>query len=201
MAALATVADAATFGYSLDPDTGPMLLERASARVRGYTKQTISRVTDDVVTLPVIGRTVRLPQRPADKPTRVKIGGVVFLENTAWTWDAVYQRITHLNPYIVSANFTGWTQAHERQVEVTYSHGYVTVPEELKEVVCAIASRLASATSGMEGGVRSEAVGGVSVTYAAESLDMASNLLPGEKAAIDAILGKPRVTTMQLGSG
>lgn len=199
MTALATVADAATFGYFLDPATGPGFLNRASARIRGYSGQTISRVVGDVVQLPVIRNTAFLPQRPADKPTEVKFGDVVFLEDTAWHWNPIRSSIESIDPWINSGNFTGWWQHSEQIITVTYSHGFTTLPEDLLEVVCAVAARMAGGTNGRERGVSSEGVLGVQVSYAPEALESAATLLPSEKAIIDKILGKRQTASLPLG--
>lgn len=199
MTALATVADAATFGYVLDPTDGPKFLNRASARIRGYSGQQISRVTNDVVKLPVIRNTVYLPERPADKPTEVKFGTVVFLEDTAWHWNPIRYSIEAIDPWINTGNFTGWWKDCEQILTVTYSHGFTTLPEDLLEVVCAVAYRMASGTNGRERGVSSEGVLGVNISYAPESLESAATLLPSEKAIIDKILGKRQTASLPLG--
>lgn len=197
MAALATVLDAATFGYVLDPVTGPGLLNRASERVRSYTGQTISRVTGDVQNVPVRNLVAFMPQLPADKPTVVKFDGVTFLENSSWYWDPIQQRICGINPYITTANFTGWWwRQNDKYVEVTYSHGYATVPDGIKEIVCAIANRMAQTPASAEGGTRQEGVGGVNITYASETLASGANLTASEKAALDRVV--PRRTQMSV---
>lgn len=200
MVALATPEDAAAFGYSLPAGTADALLARASARVRGYTRQHLSRVEDDVVTLPARYGRVRLPQRPADKPTRVEINGVVFAEGTNWQWDAVTQSIVNVSAALPIGNLPEGFAPLASNVTVTYSHGYVTLPDELREIVCAVASRLASGSGGMEQGIRSEQTGDVQITYASDALASASSLLPGEKAALDVYLGRLRTLSMELGA-
>jgi len=197
MAALATVEEAATFGYVLDPVTGPGFLNRASSRIRAYTGQTISRVTNDVARVPIRNLVALLPQLPADKPTLVQFDGVTFLENTAWYWDPIQYRICGINPYITSANFSGWWWRHnDKYADVTYSHGYSVVPDTIKEVVCAIAYRMANTPGAAEGGTRQESVGGVSITYASEALSAGASLTASEKAAIDRVV--PRRTALSL---
>jgi hypothetical protein len=201
MAALATVADALSFGYVLDPILGPGFLNRASERVRGYTGQTISRVIDDVADIPVRNLIAYLPQLPADKPTVVRFDGVTFLENSAWYWDPIQDRICGINPYITSANFTGWWwRNQDKYIEVTYSHGYTDVPDTIKEIVCAIANRMANTPDAAEGGTRQESVGGVSTTYASESLSSGANLTASEKAALDKVIPRRRQFSIPLGT-
>lgn len=199
MAALATVADAATFGYVLDPVTGPGFLSRASERVRAYTGQTISRVTNDVAQVPVRNFEAYLPQLPADKPTVVQFDGVTFLENTSWYWDPIQARLCGINPYITSANFSGWWWRQEnRYVTVTYSHGYTTVPDTIKEIVCSIAFRMSQTPGAAEGGTRQESVGGVSITYASEALSSGAGLTASEKLSLDSVIRRRRRASMSM---
>lgn len=194
---LATVADAASFGYVLDPTSGPQFISRASARIRGYTGQTISRVIDDVVDLTVVRGTIWLPQRPADKPTSVVIGGNVFLENSTWHWDPVNTRLVDVTTRFSSANWAMWDRYNE-YATITYSHGFTVIPDEVLEVVCAVAYRLANSTDGRETGRAQESVGGVSVTFATEATVSAASLLPGEKATLDRVLGRRKAWSVPL---
>lgn len=193
MAALATVDDAASFGYILDPVTGPGYLNRASERVRTYTGQTISRVVNDTAQVPVRDFEAYMPQLPADKPTVVQFDGVTFLENSAWYWDPIQYRLCGVNPYITSANFTGWWwRQNNRYVDVTYSHGFTTVPDTIKEIVCAIAFRMSNTPGAAEGGTRQESVGGVAITYASEALSAGASLTASEKASLDLVVPRRR---------
>lgn len=193
MAALATVDDAASFGYILDPATGPGFLNRASERVRAYTGQTISRVINDTAQVPVRNFEAYMPQLPADKPTVVQFDGVTFLENSSWYWDPIQYRLCGINPYITSANFTGWWwRQNNRYVDVTYSHGYVTVPDTIKEIVCAIAYRFSKTPGAAEGGTRQESAGGVAITYASETLSSSAALTASEKASLDQVIPRRR---------
>lgn len=200
MAALATMADAEAFGYTLPPaPVGPGLLARASERVRGYTGQEISRVIDDVALIPVRNSIAFLPQLPADKPTVVKFDNVQFLENTAWYWDPIGSRICGINPYITSGNFSGWWwRQNDKYVEVTYSHGYAIVPDGIKEIVCSIANRMASTPAPAEGGTRQESAGGVSITYSSEALSSGANLTASEKLALDNVVPRRTMGTIPL---
>jgi hypothetical protein len=194
MAALATVEDAASFGYLLDPVTGPGFLNRASERIRAYSGQDISRVVADVVNVPVRNNQALLPQLPADKPTLVQIDGVTFLENTAWYWDPIQWRVMGIDPFIPSANFTGWWRETdgERYITVTYSHGFVTVPDTIKEIVCAVAFRMAQTPGAAEGGTRQEATAAVTITYASETLAAGASLTASEKGSLDLVIPRRR---------
>lgn len=210
---LATMDDAARFGYNLPADPqGSSLLDRASTRVRLYTKQTVTRVVDDVVELRPLSGYVILPQRPADKPTDVKVDdglGNIY-PVPFWGWNG--HRV--ICPHQLRSGLFGYTWwptppaypypwlgpciCRAKQVIVTYSHGWTTVPDSVLDVVCSIANRLAAGTPGMEAGVRQEGVGDYNVTYASDALQSASGLLPGEEKTLDRIFSYPRAGTIQL---
>ncbi|MFF4417089.1 hypothetical protein ACFYY8_31600 [Streptosporangium sp. NPDC001559] len=104
---------------------------------------------------------------------------------TGWRWDG---REHILN--VPQRHISGWSCAW-RDVNVTHTHGFVTIPDELLDLVCSVAMRLGSVPSsgGMEAGVRSETIDDYSVTYAAEVVTHASGLLPGEEESLRAWLG------------
>lgn len=178
MAALATAADATRFGYTLPAGQEDELLDRASVRLRRAAGQQISETTS-TVRLRVDGGVVTLPGPPVSAVTSVarlaEDGGTTL---TGWRWDG-YDRITCI-PSCYDVN-------------VTYSHGFSPIPDELLELVCSVAARLGSAptSGGMEAGVRSESIDDYSVTYATDSLETASGLLVGEESQLRAFLGDP----------
>src|SRR5690606_17891848 len=138
---LATAADLEDYGYAAIPDEvlHEMLL-RASARVRRYTRQRITAGTS-TVTLP--SSPYKLPQRP------------VRAVNSVATAEGV--------PLGYTLNAGGVIEVagcHDGPVVVDYDHGFETLPDELIELVCSIASRLASTPAGMHAGARTEQAGG-----------------------------------------
>ncbi|MBG0828551.1 hypothetical protein HS041_12305 [Planomonospora sp. ID67723] len=177
MASLASQADAARYGYSLPSGQEEAMLARATARVRRAAGQQITSTTS-TVRLPVDGGVVTLPGAPITAVTTIeKLAADGGDEITDWEWDG-RDRVTCVAWY--------------KDVNVTYTHGLATVPEELIELVCAIAARLGTSTGGgMETGVRSEQIDDYSVTYASDALETASGLLPGEEAQLRAFLGDP----------
>lgn len=122
---LATIADLEDrLGRSFSTDETARayaLLDDASAKVRAYTRQQIteSTSTDRVRTRNGV---VRLPQRPVTAVTAVA-------DTLATALDAVWDGGEQLRLY-----FDGY-------VDVTYTHGYATVPDDIVTVVAGVAAR------------------------------------------------------------
>lgn len=161
---LATVADLATLlGRTFTTEQeqqAQALLDQASSVVRAYVRQDITRATTtDTFTMrradPVLHRCsglITLPQRPVVDITEVKVDGTVSADwwqegsellVRGWTWDL--PPAAHRPP----------------QVTVTYTHGWDPVPGEIQAIVMQAANRVIVNPSG----IRSETVGGESVTY------------------------------------
>ena len=161
---LVTVADlAALLGRTFTPEQelqAQALLDQASSIVRAYVRQDITRATTadtflmrrvDPLRRGCVGA-VTLPQRPVESVTEVTVNGLVtqdwWLDGTdlllrAWPWGQP-------------------PAAHEPpQVTVTYTHGWDPVPGDVQAIVMQAANRVIVNPSA----VRSETVGGESVTY------------------------------------
>ncbi|GAB2718123.1 hypothetical protein [Streptomyces bullii] len=161
---LATVADLATLlGRTFTPEQeaqAQALLDQASAVVRAYVRQDITKATTtDTFTMrrvdPILHRcagAVTLPQRPVVEITTVLVDGT---ETQDWWQDG--------NELLLRS--WAWDQppaAHRPpQVTVTYTHGWDPVPADIQAIVMQAANRVLVNPSG----VRSETVGGESVTY------------------------------------
>lgn len=178
MAALATVADLeARLGRSLDADEttrAEALLDGASARVRSYTGQQFSQASDTVRLRVRSGRIV-LPQRPA-----TAVAGIDDMDGNAleFTWHAG-QTITlgtidrfDLEPY-----------SSDRWVDVTYTAGYATVPDDVVEVVCSMVLR-AFGVDAATTGFSSESIGNYSYTVGAVAASGAVGMLADERDAL-----------------
>lgn len=174
---LASPADAARLGYTLPAGQEMEKLASASARIRRAAGQQITRTTSTVRLTSWRGHVV-LPSPPVTAVTQVqqvnRDGSTTTV--TGWLWDG-YDRVTGVCGDVI----------------VTYTHGYDPIPDELLDLVCSVAARLGTTPSGggMEAGIRSESIDDYSVTYAAESLTVASGLLEGEIASLHSILGSP----------
>ncbi|MFI6491217.1 hypothetical protein [Streptomyces sp. NPDC050564] len=161
---LVTVADfAARLGRTFTPEQelqAQALLDDASSVVRAYVRQDITQVeTTDTFTMrradPVLhrcGGMVTLPQRPVVDIASVSINGTVTYdwwqdgnEVALRDWPWVRPPAAHRPP----------------QVTVTYTHGWDPVPGDITAIVMQAANRVMVNPSG----IRSETVGGESVTY------------------------------------
>jgi hypothetical protein len=182
--ALATQADAASWGYTLPSGTGDALLSRASVRIRRAAGQPITPSTV-TVQLPVERRIVLLPAPPVIAVQTVKAvnpadGTLTVL--TGWVWDG--ERLNLPYPAIIPAPC---------RAEVTYSRGWTVVSDGIVELTCQVATRLSLTPPGMDVGVRERKVDDYSETYAVEQLDIAGDLLPGELTALRRELGPLQV--------
>ncbi|KUN99490.1 hypothetical protein AQJ84_11115 [Streptomyces resistomycificus] len=158
------MADLATLlGRTFTPEQeaqAQALLEQASAVVRAYLRQHITRATTtDTFTMrradPLLhrcGGVVTLPQRPVVGIDTVSVNEV---ETSDWWQDGS-------DLLLRSWAWDGPPVAHRPpQVTVTYTHGWEEVPGDIKAIVLQAANRVIV----NPGGLRSETVGGESVTY------------------------------------
>lgn len=158
------------------------LLNMASGMVRRYTRQTITKVVDDVVTLPGNwGNTLELPERPVRSVASVVMNGAT-MPNTQW-------RLIDGNLFLGTGAFlpdygsTIWGgsalwgpagsnqgpqaigntwQGPNAQITVTYTHGFDEVPQDLVNEVAGMVALQLNA----EVGILSEQIGGYKVQYA-----------------------------------
>lgn len=158
---LITPDDLAEYGYDAD---AAAKIGAASARVRRFTRQQITPGTSQA-TLRGPGPWL-LPQRPANAITAaVDAGG-------------------HTVNAVLSGQYV--TSPACGPITVTYEHGYDPLPDELVELVCSIAARLASIPTAMAAGVRTEQAGGESVTWGADGWSGTSGLTRPERDALAA---------------
>jgi hypothetical protein len=183
--ALATLDDvSAIVGRTLsstEQTNGTRLLNMASGMVRRYTRQTITKVTDDVVTLEGNwGHVLTLPQHPVTAVSSVVFNGGT-MPNTQWK---LYQGDLFLGTGSYMPDYGGsiwggtalwgpagsnngpqvagatW-QGPQSTVTVTYTHGYDEVPQDIvNEVAGMVALQLST-----EVGISSEQIGGYKVQY------------------------------------
>lgn len=167
---LATVADlelflGATF-TATDEDRAQLLLDLATGAIQRFTRQTIELVEDDEVTLAGnwTGALV-LPQVPVVDVTAVELVDVETLTvDEDYIWDG--QRTLWRGAVVpgLDAASPGGNWGGDRQrVTVTYSHGWATIPDEIRGVCLQIATR----SWRNPALVSAESVGQYSVTYGA----------------------------------
>ena len=155
---LASVADAADFGLTVTEAA----IRRASARIRGHVRQQITQGTS---TIKARGPVFRLPERPVESVTSVTRDG----QPVAFTLEGSVLTVDSLDV-----------------VTVTYSHGYVLVPDELIELVCSVAARIEAvpASSPLAQGVQQQTSGPFTVGYGWDSYKAQSGLTAGEKEVL-----------------
>lgn len=156
----------------------PGLLADASADVRAAAGQHISHVTDDVARVRPRGRLLVLRERPVTGVTAVSdaVTGSA-LAAADWEWDGL-DRI-HLGAGVSLA----------RAYEVTYSHGYTTIPDLVVGVVCGAVNRVLTASAVMDG-VTSETIGQYSVQTPGGQSGVQVRLTSREEARLRARFGR-----------
>lgn len=138
-----------TEGTVLDP------YEYASDVVRGYTGQQFDYVANDVVTLdPRADGTAQLPEMPVTAVSLVSAympdytGNFTWQTLTQYGWVArgLLYNTAPVQPFIMPSNGFGlyyptWPQL-PGSLQVTYSHGYQTIPADIQAVVTRIAQQI-----------------------------------------------------------
>ena len=153
------------------------LLRDASAAVRSYTGQQFTQETT-TVRLKVKRGQVKLPQRPVAAVTAV----VDMNDNTIlFDWHAG-DRVTVQRNLDTFASVP-WQNGIE-WVDVTYTHGYTTVPDDIVSVVCQIAGR-AYGTSPDASAMSSETIGSYAYSTGGAAASGAVGMLAGERAILD----------------
>jgi hypothetical protein len=146
VAPLATIADLEQRDGPVaagDIDRVTALLQDASSAVRAYTGQFISQTTTTVRSRIRNGE-IRLSQRPV-----ITVDSVADLDGDdleGWTFDGIDRLFPPLSADAV--------------VDVTYTHGFAVIPQDIIGVACAIAAR--SLGSDADPGVTSETIAGYS---------------------------------------
>jgi hypothetical protein len=150
---LATAADLQAAGATGTDAALELALRRASARVRRYTRQDITFVESETITLPGGERVLRLPQYPLVVDDTHPLTLVEVADFSGVEWEAVedrdYSRIgnelTRGYPWQAPNRLMGWPWNRALgiwgpKVCVTYSHGYGEVPDDIVDVVLDLAT-------------------------------------------------------------
>jgi hypothetical protein len=170
LAALADQAAATAYGYGT---IASGMFARASTRVRGYTRQQISAASSTVTAR---GPIVALPQLPVNTITSVT--DVSDPDAPVVLTDDEYQ---------LRAGGTLEVPRYGGNLSIVYTHGWATLPDELVELVCAVASRMANSNAAAASGVQQETGGSESVTFGFDSYNAIAELTTGEKRMLDRI--------------
>jgi hypothetical protein len=143
-------------GVAVDDARMLRALNAASSRFRGAVRQPVSFIADDAVTLDGNGlEAVLLPAAPVTEVASVELDGEVLTDGTDFSWsaDGFLRRLGACWPDRL------------RCIEVTFSHGFEPVPEDIAEVVIDQARAMYAVIPG----VQSRQVGGQSVTFGAQA--------------------------------
>ena len=159
----ATAADlAAAMQAPVDSDAAELALASASAVIRRWTRQTITRVTDDAAQLRVIDcDELVLPQRPVVSVGEVKVNALVLAD-----WVLSGDRLLRTGGWRYLPGTSSYPDPGV--VQVTYTHGWEDVPDEVK----AVCLDLASSTLSNPSMLRQEAIDDYSRTFATESVGL-----------------------------
>lgn len=167
MADLATVTDLNNFAQlGLDPSdsAAAFLLSVASGMIRRYLDQDITVTADDVEYAdPLNGSVVLLRQLPVTSVSLVE----TTTDGVTWsTVDPASYTVSRRQGIVSAKPWTGvrWGSDPESW-RVTYTHGYATVPDEIRGVCCSIAARFYSTPAGID----MERTGQRQVKYSLES--------------------------------
>jgi hypothetical protein len=166
---LASPEDLASFvQQDVDTATATLLLSVATSAIQSSTEQQLTYVANDTVSLVVYNNEIKLPQRPVVEVTAVE-------SLTSGEWLVVQDVIRPTYLLDGSTNSVWWTGNDQTEAPwyqfvaqlpwptatVTYSHGYQTIPDDLRGVCLSLAARLMSNPTG----VQQEAIGNVMTRY------------------------------------
>lgn len=150
---LATAVDLQNAGATGTDAALELALRRASARVRRYTRQDITFVENETITLPGGERVLRLPQYPLvtsdDHPLTVvevaDFSGIEWVALESRDYSRIGNELTRGYPWQAPNRLMGWPWNRALgiwgpKVRVTYSHGYDEVPDDIVDVVLDLAT-------------------------------------------------------------
>lgn len=167
------------------------LLADASAIVRNYTRQTISRSISTIPLEPTAEQWLYLPERPVNEIVAVTVGGAALASgNWQLQNDALFR-------------YDGWAGCYQiangpvnqpDTIVVEYDHGFDTVPDDIVRIVCKIAAMSYLNPSGY----RSASMGAASYTLASETIGTA-NLDDDDRRVLDAYRRRRRSVTLSAG--
>lgn len=139
-------------GYSLDAsetDRATLFVEVATGTIQAYTRQTISEVSADAIELRGTWEHVlELPERPVTAVTSVTVDGVaqtvtddyLVVRNELRRPNAEYHNWQMPSNDFYPFTKTGWG-GPSAVVAVTYTHGFATIPDEVKGMCLSLAAR------------------------------------------------------------
>jgi hypothetical protein len=156
------------------------LLADASAAVRARAGQVFTVVEDDEVTLTRTGGRLILPQRPVTEVASVEDpSGNTVLHN--WTTGDDWVDVAANVPD--SFAWVPWRGGIQRYT-VTYTHGYVEIPDDIVGVVCQIAAR-ALGRPADQAGITQENIDGYGYSIGSAAASGGFGMLDAEREVCD----------------
>lgn len=126
-----------------------LVLEIATAQIKGWCRQRLELVAGDTITLRGTGdRDLVLPERPIVEVSNITIDAVTAAPSSYYLAGDTLVR------------FQGWCSPASI-VTVVYTHGFDPLPDDIRGVCLDLAAHRMAAPAG----VRQEAIGTYSVTY------------------------------------
>ena len=181
MAALASVDDVADLlGLSsegVDADQAAAMLSQASAKFRSEA-QCEFEPTEETIVLRVLGGQIDLPRRPVVSVESVKLPnlyGTAWTIQGVWSWDGI-SVVTLADPTVV----LNATYCSAETAQVTYTHGFTDVPEDVRWSVAQMVARAISSPSAP--GIASESIGAYSYSTGAYTASGAASMTREEQA-------------------
>lgn len=178
MTSLFTLSELASYlQRDLDTASAQLASDMAHGRIRGWTRQTLT-VATSTDPLPIDRDTliVRMPERPVSSIASVVINGTAIAANVwgGYAWDGYSNEFqVALLPVVASTIIRPWPRA-----VVTYTHGFATPPDDLKDVALSVAARIYDNPRGL----RQESIDDYAYTRGGNDDNMAgAGLLPTEK--------------------
>jgi hypothetical protein len=159
-----------------------LVLQGVIGTVKRAARQQLELVTNDVVQLPgVWEQTLRLPQRPVVAVTAVSLRdpagvAIALVETRDYVWSrlGLLQRIGFIAR--IPRSIEGYWGGPAATVTVTYSHGYASIPDDVRAIVLAAAVR----EFGNPEGDTEESIGNYAVKHSAAD----AALLGSERKAL-----------------
>jgi len=174
MAAFATPAELAVWsGTEAAAGQAEQALAIASAQIRTACGWSVSQESGAVATLDGSGKpALWLPTLRLTEVASVVEDGVALTAVTDFDWSS--------SGRLVRAG--RWWTSKPRSVVVTYTHGYATVPDDVKGVCMSLASRAMQNPVG----VRTQAIDDYTVTYAGSAAGLGPSLGEAERSVLTA---------------
>lgn len=142
--------------FAEDDATALAALDTATAIIQATTGQTLTEVEDETIVLDGSGtRVLLLPELPVSAVSSVSVDDEELdADEYQWSADGYLKRRAQPWPEDL------------RSIEITYTHGYATIPPLVVSLTAKLAARLLDGSVS----VRQESIGSYSVTYLNQSL-------------------------------